>query len=65
MKYKVDNSKMPCNKMTKGTNKDWPNIYQVPVIIPIFNIFMSREEPGNEVVICVASANYYNRLWLI
>jgi hypothetical protein len=43
MKYKVDNSKMPCNKMTKGTNKDWPNIYQVPVIIPIFNIFMSRK----------------------
>jgi hypothetical protein len=24
-----------------------------------------REEPGNDVVICVASANYYNRLWLI
>jgi hypothetical protein len=29
--------------MSKGTNKDWPNICQVPVIIPIFNIFMSRK----------------------
>jgi hypothetical protein len=62
-----------CKKISKGTNKDWPNICQVSVIIPVFNIFMSRkagvllfstkkEEPGNEVVICVASANYYNRL---
>ena len=65
-----------CNKMSKGTNKDWPNICQVPAIIPIFNtdfhvqksrwtsFLHKREEPGNEVVICVASANY-NRLWLI
>jgi hypothetical protein len=32
-----------CNKMSKGTNKYWPNICQVPVIIPILNIFMSRK----------------------
>jgi hypothetical protein len=29
--------------MSKGTNKYWPNICQVPVVIPIFNIFMSRK----------------------
>jgi hypothetical protein len=79
MKYKVEIPKCLCNKMSKGTNIDWPNICQVPVIIPIFNTFMTRkasdgilasflhkrEEHGNKVVICVASANYNNRLWLI
>jgi hypothetical protein len=29
--------------MSKGTNKYWPNIGQVPVIIPIFNKFMTRK----------------------
>jgi hypothetical protein len=24
--------------MSEGTNKDWPNIGQVPIIIPIFSI---------------------------
>jgi hypothetical protein len=29
--------------MSKGTSIDWPNICQVPVIIPIFNTFMTRK----------------------
>jgi hypothetical protein len=44
MKYKVENSKMP---LQQNEQKAQPKIGQiicrVPVIIPIFNIFMSRK----------------------
>ena len=76
MKYKVENSKMPLQQnkqrhkqrlakyMPSSSNNS--NIQYFHVQKSRCTSFLhKREEPGSEVVICVASANYYNRLWLI
>jgi hypothetical protein len=78
MKYlKSRIQKCFCNKMSKGTNKlrlaKYMPISSNNSNIQYFHVQKSRctsflhkrEELGNEVVISVASANYYNRLWLI
>jgi hypothetical protein len=75
MKYKVDTSKMPLQQneqrhkqilakyMPSSSNNSNTQYFHVQKS-RCTSFPHKREEPGNEVVICVASANY-NRLWLI
>jgi hypothetical protein len=76
MKYKGENSKMSLQQNEKKhkqrlakympSSSNNSNIQYFRVQKSRCTSFLhKREEPRNEVVICVASANYYNRLWLI
>jgi hypothetical protein len=72
----IENSKMPLQQNEQRHKQRLAKYMRMPSSSNNSNIqyfqksrctsfLHKREEPGNEVVICIASANYYNRLWLI